>query len=56
MQISFDRLPADVIIFDGKLDGKQIHAKLHHIPEPRFLLSTRGFHWINEYPFNGYEE
>jgi len=56
MQISFDRLPTDVITLDGKLDGKQIHAKLHHIPEPRFLLNTRGFHWINEYPFNGYDE
>jgi hypothetical protein len=56
MLINFDRLPADVITLDGKLDGKQIHAKLHHIPEPRFLLNTRGFHWINEYPFNGYDE
>ena len=56
MQIGFDRLPADVITLDGKLDGKQIHARLHHIPQPRFLLNTRGFHWINEYPFNGYDE
>jgi uncharacterized membrane protein YphA (DoxX/SURF4 family) len=56
MQIGFDRLPTDVITLDGKLDGKQIHAKLHHVPEPRFLLNTRGFHWINEYPFNGYDE
>jgi len=51
MQISFDRLPTDSIALDGNLDGKQVHAKLHHIPEPRFLLNTRGFHWINEYPF-----
>jgi hypothetical protein len=56
MQISFDRLPTDDITLDGKFDGKQIHAKLHHIPEPQFLLNTRGFHWINEYPFNGYDE
>src|SRR5579872_244281 len=56
MHISFDRLPADVITLDGKLDGRQIHAKLHHVVEPQFLLNTRGFHWINEYPFNGYDE
>jgi hypothetical protein len=56
LQIGFDRLPADVITLDGSLDGKQIHAKLHHVAEPRFLLNTRGFHWINEYPFNGYDD
>jgi len=33
-------LPTDVITLDGKLDGQQIHAKLHHIPEPSFLHST----------------
>ena len=56
MRISFDRLPTDVITLDGKLDARLIHAKLHHIPEPRFLLNTRGFHCINQYPFNGYDE
>jgi hypothetical protein len=56
MQIGFDSLPTEVITLDGNLDGRLIHARLRHIPEPRFLLNTRGFHWINEYPFNGYDE
>jgi hypothetical protein len=53
----FADFPGDLFdVEDWAVDGKQIHAKLHHIPEPKFLLNTRGFHWINEYPFNGYDE
>ena len=37
---------------DGKLDGHHIHAKLHREEESKFLLVSRGFHWINEYPYN----
>jgi hypothetical protein len=37
---------------EGTLDGKAIRAKLHQVESPDFLLLSRGFHWINEYPFN----
>ncbi len=37
---------------DGKLDSHRIHAKLHREDESKFLLTSRGFHWINEYPYN----
>jgi uncharacterized membrane protein YphA (DoxX/SURF4 family) len=56
MLMAFDRPQQEFLTLDGKIDGKQIHARLHHVPEPRFLLNTRGFHWINEYPFNRYNE
>ncbi|MBZ5506981.1 MAG: hypothetical protein LAO78_16110 [Acidobacteriia bacterium] len=56
MQIAFDRPQPDAMTLDGNVDGKQIHAKLHRVPVPKFLLNTRGFHWINEYPFNRYNE
>jgi len=36
---------------DGQLDGQQLQIKLHR-EQPRFLLLTRGFHWISEEPFN----
>jgi hypothetical protein len=42
----------DVLILDGLLDGHRIHAKLHREDERKFLLTSRGFHWINEYPNN----
>lgn len=41
-------LPA--LVLDGTLRGKPFHAELHREPDP--LLVTRGFHWINEVPFN----
>jgi hypothetical protein len=25
---------------------------LHRTDETKFLLKSRGFHWINEHPFN----
>ena len=36
----------------GTLDGNHIRARLARGKIPRFLLVDRGFHWINEYPFN----
>jgi hypothetical protein len=38
------------LVLDGAFHGKQIHAELRREPDP--LLVTRGFHWINEIPFN----
>jgi hypothetical protein len=37
---------------DGKFGKKRIRARLRHVPEERFLLLGRGFHWINETPYN----
>jgi hypothetical protein len=37
---------------DGAMDGHQYHAVLHAIAAAPFRLTTRGFHWINESPFN----
>lgn len=42
----------DVLILDGPLDGHRIHARLRREDERKFLLTGRGFRWINEYPDN----
>jgi hypothetical protein len=36
----------------GDLDGRPVRASLRRADQSRFLLTNRGFHWINEYPFN----
>jgi hypothetical protein len=47
------RQPApDRLLVEGTFDGRKVRASLHRIEEPKFLLITRGFHWINEFPFN----
>ncbi len=47
------RRPApDRLELEGMFDGKKIVTRLHRVEPPKFLLVTRGFHWINERPFN----
>jgi hypothetical protein len=41
-----------LLTLEGMWDGHKLAAKLHREPPPKFLLTTRGFHWINERPFN----
>jgi hypothetical protein len=42
----------DIAILEGVFDGHKVQAKLRRTKPPEFLLLNRGFHWINEYPFN----
>jgi uncharacterized membrane protein YphA (DoxX/SURF4 family) len=37
-----------------KLVQHHFRVRLRHVPEERFLLVGRGFHWINEVPYNRY--
>ncbi len=43
---------ADELIINGVWKGDTIQAKLKRFDESKFLLTNRGFHWINEQPFN----
>lgn len=49
---SYKKLGPDSLQMQGTLDGKKIQARLKRMDESQFLLTSRGFHWINEYPFN----
>jgi hypothetical protein len=53
-QAAFDYKRSDprTLILDGTMNGKKIHATMKLDAEKEFLLRTRGFHWINETPFN----
>ena len=41
-----------VLVINGKWKQDSLHIKLHRVNEKDFLLLKRGFHWVNEYPFN----
>jgi hypothetical protein len=51
-QLTFDRTAPDHMIFDGAIDGHALHMDTHLVRREDFLLVNRGFHWIQEFPFN----
>lgn len=48
----FDRPAPDQLILDGTMDGHAIHMQLKLEDRHKFELVSRGFHWIQEYPYN----
>jgi hypothetical protein len=51
-QMTFGRPNNDQLIIEGGFDGHPTQAKLVRYDESRFLLKNRGFHWVQEVPFN----
>jgi len=51
-QLAWRQPKPDLLEIEGPLDGHKVLVKLHREKVPKFLLTTRGFHWINERPFN----
>ncbi|HEY2497964.1 MAG TPA: hypothetical protein VGK24_12915 [Candidatus Angelobacter sp.] len=49
--LTYELPTPQTMIADGQIGTQTIHIKLHHLDE-QYLLNTRGFHWINELPFN----
>jgi hypothetical protein len=50
--LSYRRPEPKVLTLEGTFEGKKLRARLRRIDESEFLLISRGFHWINERPFN----
>lgn len=49
---SYVRPAADELVLDGTLEGQPAHLQLRRVDPHSFLLVSRGFHWIQEYPYN----
>jgi uncharacterized membrane protein YphA (DoxX/SURF4 family) len=49
--LSYETTGTDTLLLDGQLGAQKIHIKLHRM-DGKYLLNTRGFHWINEYSYN----
>jgi hypothetical protein len=43
---------AEHLLLEGKLGEDALVVKLKKLPLPQFQLMTRGFHWIQEFPYN----
>jgi hypothetical protein len=45
------RPAADRLDLDGSMGGHKVQMKLKREDETKFILLSRGFHWVQEYPF-----
>jgi hypothetical protein len=50
--LTYERADPESLRLSGTFDGRPLRARLRLAPASQFLLVSRGFHWINEYPFN----
>lgn len=49
---AFQRGSADQLTLDGAMDNHHVHMDLKLFDRNKFLVVNRGFHWIQESPFN----
>ena len=50
--LNYEQPSPEVITLAGTFNGSELTARLRRTEERKFLLTDRGFHWINEFPFN----
>ncbi len=49
---TFDRLDENDLVLDGTVNGHGQRLELKRMDSAQFLITSRGFHWIQDYPFN----
>jgi hypothetical protein len=49
---SYEQPSPDRLILTGTLEGRPMRMQMKLLDRNSFLLVSRGFHWIQEYPFN----
>jgi len=50
--LTYEQVSPEVLTLAGSLNGSEMTMRLRRSGERKFLLTDRGFHWINEFPFN----
>ena len=50
--LTYRRPGKDLLALEGTIDSRKIRVLARRGATPEFLLVNRGFHWINEFPFN----
>ena len=51
-ELAYEIPAPDRMSWSGTLDGRSVRIDFERRPARDYLLQTRGFHWINEVPFN----
>ena len=50
-RFTFNRPEPDQLRLDGRLDGRPVTMSLERVDLNSFTLRSRGFHWVQDYPF-----
>jgi hypothetical protein len=50
--LTYSKADADHLTLQGTLGGQKVDIRMRKLDASKFLLINRGFHWINERPFN----
>ncbi len=50
--LAYSQPDSTTLTLQGTAGPDSVQVSLRRVEAPNFLLRTRGFHWINEYPFN----
>jgi hypothetical protein len=50
--LTYTRPAPDRLLLDGAMDGHKVHLELSLYDRKKFLLVSRGFHWVSPVPFN----
>ena len=51
-ELTWSQPDPEHLIVEGSFRNATIHVRFKKIDESKFLLVSRGFNWIQEYPFN----
>jgi hypothetical protein len=51
-RLTFERPDGSHLIFDGRLKDRSVHMETTRLDERTLPLTSRGFHWIQEFPLN----
>jgi hypothetical protein len=50
--LKYDEPEPDRLVIEGTFNNQRLKVRLHRVDQSEFLLLNRGFHWINETPYN----
>lgn len=50
--LTYQREGQEQLTLDGEMGNHKVHMRLRRVDHTKFLLPSRGFHWVQEYPFN----
>jgi hypothetical protein len=50
--LTYSQTATDRVVFDGTVGQHAVHMDTRLVDHTKFLLLSRGFHWVQEFPFN----